>query len=284
MKPTRKRQLTAFVDGELYYAAQKAQEVLGMTYSAVRNQVIAGNITAKTPKSKRQLYYRAKDVEELARELNVFTIHRKNKPTQFEILKTREEMEQCQEISQALFGVGRDEVDKRMKIFKKNSETYYILKDENQIVGYTAIWPVKPEQLNTLLAQTLPVEILPKDIEIFENNKVIDIYIPVIGVKPSFTKEEKHYYGARLISGLIGVIVNLGERGIPLGFIAARSNTPDGIRLMKGIGFTEIEPLTPERRTFVINIKESGIPFVMKYKEKIRKWQEEQMDTKTLEV
>jgi hypothetical protein len=64
-------------------------------------------------------------------------------------------------------------------------------------------------------------------------------------------------------------------RGIPLGTIAARSNTPDGIRLMKGIGFTEIEPLTPERRTFVINIKESGIPFVMKYKEKIRKWQHE---------
>lgn len=281
---TRKRQLTAFVDGELYYAAQKAQEVLGMTYSAVRNQVIAGNITAKIPKGKRQMYYRAKDVDELARELNVFTIHRKNKPTQFERLKTREEMEQCQEISQALFGVGRDEVDNRMKIFGKNSETYYILKDENQVVGYTAIWPVKPEKLNTLLAQTLPVEISPEDIEVFESGKVINIYISVIGVKPCFTKEEKHCYGARLISGLIGVIVNLGERGIPLGSIAARSNTPDGIRLMKGIGFTEIEPLTPERRTFVINMKESGIPFVMKYKEKFRKWQEEQRDTKTLEV
>jgi hypothetical protein len=59
---------------------------------------------------------------------------------------------------------------------------------------------------------------------------------------------------------------------------------PDGIRLMKGIGFAEIEPLTPERRTFVIHMKESGIPFVMKYKEKIRKWQEEQRDMRTLEV
>lgn len=282
--PTRKRQLTAFVDGELYYAAQKAQEVLGMTYSAVRNQVIAGNITAKTPKGKRQLYYRAKDVEELARELNVFTFHRKNKPTQFERLKTREEMEQCQEISQALFGVGRDEVDHRMQIFEKNPETYYILKDENQIIGYTAIWPVKPGTLNNLLAQTIPVQISPEDIEVFDSRKPIDIYLVVIGVRPSFRREERHYYGARLISGLIGTIVNLGERGISIGTIAARSNTPDGIRLMKGIGFTEIEPLTPERRTFTINIKESGIPFVMKYKEKIRKWQEEQSNTKILEV
>ncbi len=51
---------------------------------------------------------------------------------------------------------------------------------------------------------------------------------------------------------------------------------------MKGIGFAEIESLTPERRTFIINIKESGIPFVMKYKEKIRKWQEEHAPTLTL--
>ena len=49
---------------------------------------------------------------------------------------------------------------------------------------------------------------------------------------------------------------------------------PDGIRIMKGIGFTEIEPLTPERRTFIINIKESGIPFVLKYKQALKEYQE----------
>jgi hypothetical protein len=67
----------------------------------------------------------------------------------------------------------------------------------------------------------------------------------------------------------------LGEGGISIGTIGARSNMPDGIRLMKGIGFTEIERLTPERRTFIINIKESGTPFVMTYKEKLHKWQGE---------
>lgn len=41
---------------------------------------------------------------------------------------------------------------------------------------------------------------------------------------------------------------------------------PDGIRLMRHAGFTEIEPLTPERRTFVIDVEESGISFVMQYK------------------
>ncbi len=272
---TRNRQLTAFADGELYYSAQKAQDTLGMTYSALRNQVIAGNITAKTPKGKRQLYYRAKDVEDLSRELNVFTLHRRNKPTKFVRVKTIEEMKECMEVSQALFGAERGDIAKHMRILDKNPETYYMIKDESQTIGYTAIWPLKPGKLNSILAQTIPVKVLPEDIEVFESGKTVDLYLNVIGIKPAFTKEEKRSYGSRLIAGLIGVIISLGERGIPIGTIAARSNMPDGIRLMKGLGFTEIEPLTPERRTFVINVKESGIPFVKKYKEKMRKWQED---------
>jgi hypothetical protein len=272
---TRNRQVTAFVDGELYYSAQKAQETLGMTYSALRNQVIAGNITAKTPKGKRQLYYKASNVEELARDLNVFTIHRKNRSTKFMRVKTIEEMNKCMEISRSLFGAERGDITKHMRILDKNPETYYMLKDENQVVGYTAIWPLKPEKLNDVLKQTIPIKVSPEDIEIFESGKTVDIYVNVIGIKPGFNKEEKRFYGSRLISGLIESIENLGERGVPINIIAARSNMPDGIRLMRGIGFTEIEPLTPERKTFVINVKESGIHFVMNYKEKLHKWQED---------
>ena len=118
----RNRQLTAFINGELYYSAQKSQETLGMTYSALRNQVTAGNITAKTPKGKRQMYYKANDVEDLARELNIFTIHRRNKPTQFVRVKTIEEMKDCMEISKALFGAERGDIAKHMKILDKNPE------------------------------------------------------------------------------------------------------------------------------------------------------------------
>ena|SRR5947209_5728155 len=169
-----------------------------------------------------------------------------------------------------------------MRIIGKNPETYYMIKDEDQIIGYTALWPVKPGKLHDLLGQTIPVKISPQDIETFEGGKSIDIYINVIGIKPGFTKEEKRSYGSRLISGLLEVIIRLGERGITIGNIAARSNMPDGIRLMKSIGFTEVEPLTPERRTFVINVKESGIPFAKRYKERLYKWQEEHRTDKNL--
>jgi hypothetical protein len=266
MTTRRSRSPVIAIDGQPYYSAQKAEEVLDMTYSGLRYQVTVGNIDAKTPKGRRQLYYRAADVEQVARDMKAFSLHRKNKPTQFVKVQTLEEMEECMEISKALFGAERGDVAKHMGIIAKNPETYYMIKDEDQVIGYTAIWPVKPNKLNDLLAQTIPIKISPNDIEIFERGKPIALYINVIGIKPSFSPDEKRSYGARLVSGLIDVITSLGKRGVPIEIIGARSNMPDGIRLMKGIGFTEIEPFTPERRTFIIRIKESGIPFVLQYK------------------
>jgi len=274
--PVKARQSIISINGEAYYTAQKAQEILDMTYSGLKYQVSIGNIKSEIPKGRRQSYYRAKDVEQVSRDLKSFSLYRKNKPTQFIRVTTKEEMEKCMEISKALFGAERGDIEKHMRIIRKNPETYYMIKDEDQAIGYTAIWPVKPEKINNLLEQTIPVKISSEDIETFEEGKSLDIYVNVIGVKPGFTREEKRSYGSRLISGLIEVIVSLGERGILIQTIAARSNMPDGIRIMKGIGFTEIEPLTPERRTFVINIKESGIPFVLKYKQALKEYQEKQ--------
>ena len=283
MKPTnneeekmavKNRQETVNINGEAYYTAKKAQEVLDMTYSGLKYQVSIGNVKYEIQKVRRQSYYKAKDVEQVSRDLKSFSVHRRNKSVQFITVTSKEDIEKCMEISRKLFGSERGDIEKHMKIIKKNPETYFMLKDEDQAIGYTAIWPVKPEKINNLLAQTIPVKISPDDIETFEEGKNLDIYLNVIGVIPGFSKEEKRFYGSRLISGLAKNLISLGERGIHIGTIAARSNMPDGIRIMKGIGFTEIEPITPERRTFVINIKESGIPFVLDYKKALKEYQE----------
>lgn len=46
----RSRQLTVLINGETYYAAQKAQEILEMTYSGLRYQVLTDNIKSEIPK------------------------------------------------------------------------------------------------------------------------------------------------------------------------------------------------------------------------------------------
>ncbi len=185
----------------------------------------------------------------------------------------REEMTECMEISQSLFGVGRETVDERMKILEKNPDSYHMLKYADEIIGYVAVMPLQVGQLKKVLRQTIPVKIDVEDIESLEGGKTIDLYLHAIGVKPGFTTSEKHLFGARLIAGLMDMVIGWGNLGISITTIAARSNMPDGIRLMKHAGFTEVEPLTPERRTFVINVKESGLPFILQYKKALKEAQ-----------
>lgn len=264
----------AIKEGKEYYTAAQTKQILGITDGMLYNYIDNGALERIIPPGKKQGVYKRGEVDQLARELQSFIIHRKTKPTQFMRVTTKQEMIECQEISQALFGVGRATVDERMKLLERNPITYHLLKSEDQIIGYVAMMPLKPGRLEKVLKQTIPVSIEPEDIEELKEGSSIDLYLHAIGVKPGFTLTEKHTYGSRLVAELITQIIELGKQGITIGTIAARSNTPDGIRLMRHAGFTEIEPLTPERRTFVIEVEESGIPFAKQYKDALRQWQE----------
>ncbi len=256
----------AIKESKEYYTAAQVKRILGVTDGMLYNYIDNGALERIIPPGKKQGVYKRIEVDKLAREMQTFIIHRKTKPTKYTKVTSREEMAECMEISQALFGVGRETVDERMKILKKNSDAYHMLRNEDQIIGYSAVMPLKPGKLEKVLKQTIPVKISAEDIEDFKQGSTIDLYLHAMGIRPGFTTAEKHTYGSRLVAGLIEQIIDLGKQGITIGTIAARSNMPDGIRIMKHVGFTEIEPLTPERRTFVIDVKESGIPFVRQYK------------------
>ena len=81
---------------------------------------------------------------------------------------------------------------------------------------------------------------------------------------------DKWQYGERLILGAKNVLLDLAKRGIIIRRIIAHSFTPDGIRLMKHIGFTETPPKAPGLRDFMIDIESSGIPFLRAYKEVLK--------------
>lgn len=97
-----------------------------------------------------------------------------------------------------------------------------------------------------------------------------------IGVQPGVSLSQKREWGAVLISGGIETIIELGKRGIILRTIQAHSNTPDGIRLMRHMGFTEKPASVPGLRDFLIEVEQSGIPYIMEYKDALKAWQEQQ--------
>lgn len=250
-----------------YYTATEVKQVLGVTHGMLYQYVRNGHLHPVTPPGKKQGVYPKKEVDKLALELQAFFMYREKLSTTFMRVTSREEMGKCLDISQELFGVGREILDECMEMIERNPYICYALKASDQTtIGYTGITPLKPGKLNSTLAQTLPVRVLPEDMEVFETGKHLDIFIGVMAIKPGFTNAEKHTYGSRLISGLAEVIIELGRKGIVVGTIAARSDTADGIRLLKHAGFTEIPRATPERRTFIINVQESGMPFMERYK------------------
>jgi hypothetical protein len=252
--------------GADYYTAGETKQILGITNGILYNYADNGTLEKVYPPGSKQAVYKKSQVDQLARELHSFTGARKKKPTQFKRVETREEMMACQEISQALFSVGRNTVDDRMQLLQKNPDTYHLLQDEDQIIGYAAVMPLKPGRLDDVLRQEIPVKIAVEDLEDFSTNRTIDVYLHAMGVKPGFSAGEKHAYGARLVSGIMDLLIQWGNQGVQIQTIAARSNMPDGLRLMKHMGFTEIIPYTPDRRTFVIDVQLSAIPFILAYK------------------
>jgi tetratricopeptide (TPR) repeat protein len=252
-----------------YYTAQEAEAVLGMTYSGLRNQVDAGHIQSFTPSRKRQAVYVKEDVDQLARELKAFMAIKKRNPTTFGKATSRKEITESANLSDAIFG-GHVDVDRQMSWLEKNPEVCYTATNENKVVGYAIMLPLSFEKIEKLLREEEhTVDIDASEIGDFKRGEVIHLYLGGIGVISGVTLIEKRTYGSRLVSGLMKTIIDLGKRGIIIKTLVARSSKPDGIRLLRGIGFTEILSTT-DKKNFIIEVEKSGIKEIIQYKEALR--------------
>src|SRR6266567_2592483 len=252
-----------------YYTAKEAGDILGMTYSALRNQVDAGNIRSVTPPGKRQAVYVKEDVDSLARELKIFMATKKRNPTIFSRATTREEILESAKLSDAIFG-GHIDIDRQMAWLSRNPDICYVAKNEGKVVGYAIILPLSFEKIEKLLREEeYTVNIEADEIGEFTSGETTHLYLGAIGVIPGVTLAEKRAYGSRLVSGLMKVIIELGRKGVIIKTIVARSTKPDGIRLLRDIGFTEILSTT-DKKNFMIEVEKSGIKEIMQYKQALR--------------
>jgi hypothetical protein len=96
-----------------------------------------------------------------------------------------------------------------------------------------------------------------------------------IGVRPGVSLNQKTVWGAALILGIRSILQSLGQRGIIIHHITAHSSKPDGIRLMRHLGFTETVSTIPGMHNFTIDVEQSGLPLIQEYKEALKRWQAE---------
>ena len=259
-----------------YYTAAQVKKALNITDGMLYNFIRNGDIEAVKLPGRKQSVYKREQVNKLAQELKQFIPSRTTRTTTF-VGATKEDLPVIIDISNALFGLGRSvtPLERRQAWLEKNPYTYHVLKQGNEIVGYVSLLPLRTgtEKIKRLLGDIIAVDITPDDIAGFQTGTHIDMYLMSIGVKPTTTLTEKHEYGSSIIRGLRRLLIEIGKKGVVIDTIAARSNTPDGIRLMRHFGFTEIEPVLPGTRSFIIHVQESGIPHIMEYKQALKESQ-----------
>lgn len=268
----------AKVDG-MYYTAQEARELLGMTHSALLNQVAAGNLQRIIPPGKRQGVYLKEEVDQLKREMDVWLSARratKAEPAKF-VKATAEDMPEAVALADGVFSTVRTiPVEQRVAWLRKNPDIDYFLKQEGKIVAYLSLVPLCPETIDDLLTQRrFARELDVDDILPYVPGEPVDIYGMAIGVMPGVSRSQKREYGSRLILGARRVLLDLAQRGVVIRSIKAHSTTPDGIRMMRHMGFTETMPNIPGMHDFTIDVANSGLPIILEYKEALKQWLEQ---------
>lgn len=251
--------------GKDFYTAAQVKEKLGITQGMLYNYVRNGTLKPVVPPGKRQGVYPRREVDQLARELQLFIDVQRKQPTTFTKVTTREEVFESTKLSDDIFG-GLIDVDRQMAWLAHNPDIMYVAKSEGKVVGYVIILPLQPEKIEKLLREEeRTVDLEPDEIEVFKPGVPLHLYGGAIGVLIGLSLAEKRAYGARLVSGLVDVLIDMGRRGIVIETVTARSTKPDGIRLLRNLGFTQI-PSSTEKKDFILDVRKSGAREVMQYK------------------
>lgn len=263
-----------------YYTAGETKEILGIDnntlYKYVRNGVLEKILL---PGSK-QGVYRKSQVKQLAHELEIFISTRVKNKTNFR-KATRQDIAKCIEIAIGLDPNAQQDIDisslveSRTQWLDKNPNIYYVLERDGDIVGYTNIIPLEPEKIQERLnSDGSAINVMPEEINEFKPGKPLHIYVAAMYTIPDITKTERRLYGVRLIGGLITTIAEMIENGISIDTLYAKSDTVDGIRALKHMGFTEIPSLSTKFRNYMLRMNGDGKRLLEKYKHAIYKTQE----------
>lgn len=263
---------------EGYYTASTVRRKLGnISDGMLRTYIQRGLIERTVPPGRKQGFYKREAVDKLARDLESPWSDNTLIKSHIKPVETLDEMQECINIANTVFG-GTDNTP--MEVYagriKANPNCYHMVKSSNKVVGFIGIVPLKAGILSNVLAQTVPVDISNSDVVPFKPEVVTEIYISVMVTEPNASDLHKHAWGARMIRYLMRCVREWGHQGIIIKTIGARSAMPDGIKLLQRLGFTEIKRATPERRTFIIDIEKSGIPFIEEYQQALDEWRTNQ--------
>lgn len=253
-----------------YLSAGEVKKILGITDGMLYNFVGNGALERVIPPGRKQGVYLKRQVEQLARDLQVFISTRDEGRTTFRKAE-KTDIPKCIEIGMGSHLNARQQgintLETRLTWLNKNPDLYYLVEHDNEIVGYASIIPLKQKKIYEILgSRELTMNITPEEIEEFRPGKPLYVYVATARTKLNISRTEKRSYGVRLIGGLITTIINMIDEGVDIRTLYAKSETVDGIRILSHMGFTEI-PSTTDSRNYILEIDKGGKQVLEKYKQ-----------------
>jgi hypothetical protein len=252
-----------------FYTASEVLKKLSIQSSSLKNLVDTGRIKKVIPPDRKEGYYLKVDVDRILRERELFVLQYATDASLFEKAQ-EEDIQAITDLSIELFGKhGTASYETRLAQYHANPDIFYVLKQDEILVGYLGIFPLKHEAIEAIMSgmeeDRFRTGVLsPENIVQFRPGEAEEVFL-IIGVRQDLKRSKG--YASRLISGGFEVLENFARKGIIVKRLYATSRTRDGIRLTKGLGFKQVIPTSEEDDLlrFEWDLEKSTSPLLASY-------------------
>ena len=243
-----------------YYTASEAQAMLGLSKAMFHRKVNQGLIPKYTPPGRKQSVYPKRDIDTLARAMNMLF------EQQDRIVFSRStpaDQEQEMYIGIKCFGAEFiTPLPERIAFQQKSEFTFWSLKVDGRVVGYVSLFRFPSEFLDDLLTgRRIEREITLKEVLPFKRLEPFDIYVDVMAVDPTLPLHEQRLYAGFIASRLANKLLDLRANGYLIQTVYTVTATKEGDNLVRKAGFHLMEgkSIAPGRIAYEFPLDEQGI-------------------------
>ncbi len=270
-----------------YYTAAQARKKLGLDEQAFQYWTRRGRIKKVVLPGREQAVYSRREVDDKANEIAAMLLVEQAEGVDFR-KATVSDMDQENELAKIIFGRGGDAFEARQAFLEKNPDCDYHVYDQDKLVAYINIVPLKHQTIVDFLESRIGNiwTIDTNEIEQFEVGKSLECLVIDMITTPTVPPIQRKSYGTKLLKGLLQSLEEMGKKGIEITKVYGISRTPTGIRLLRGAGFREIEVHNKRKNgslAFELDVMNTDEKILFNYKTALKEWKKRNA-TKSIEL